>query len=101
MTLGRAGDGAQAGAPQPGEPDAAASPGGTTLGLALRPLQPAERVQARLDHGLVVQGAQGAASRAGLLRGDVVLAITGQPVDSIDTLQRVMASSPKRVALLV
>ncbi|MDH4392815.1 MAG: Do family serine endopeptidase [Aquabacterium sp.] len=101
VTLGRAGDGAQAGAPQPGEPDAAAPPGGARLGLALRPLQPAERAQARLDHGLVVQGAQGAAARAGLVRGDVVLAINGQPVDSIDTLQRVLAGAPKRVALLV
>jgi serine protease Do len=100
VTLGRAGDGAQAGAPAPG-PDEAAAPGGARLGLALRPLQPAERAQARLDHGLVVQGAQGAAARAGLVRGDVVLAINGQPVDSIDTLQRVLAASPKRVALLV
>jgi serine protease Do len=48
-----------------------------------------------------VQGAQGAAARAGLSRGDVVLAINGQPVDSVDTLQRVLAGKPKRVALLV
>jgi len=48
-----------------------------------------------------VQGAQGAAARAGLSRGDVVLAINGQPVDSVETLQRVLAAQPKRVALLV
>lgn len=101
VTLGRSGDGAQAGATPSGGLDEAAAPGGARLGLALRPLQPAERAQARLDHGLVVQGAQGAAARAGLLRGDMVLAINGQPVDSIDALQRVLAGAPKRVALLV
>ncbi|MES2716426.1 MAG: Do family serine endopeptidase [Pseudomonadota bacterium] len=100
VTLGRAGEGAQAGAqPAAGSDDAV--PGGARLGLALRPLQPEERAQAKLDHGLLVQGAQGAAARAGLLRGDVVLAINGQPVDSVDTLRRVLAASPKRVALLV
>ncbi len=104
VTLGRAGEGAQAGAAQSGgidDSDSAAAPGGARLGLALRPLQPEERAQAKLDHGLVVQGAQGAAARAGVLRGDVVLAINGQPVDSVDTLKRVLAAAPKRVALLV
>jgi len=100
VTLGRAGEGTQAGAPAAAAGDDAA-PGGARLGLALRPLQPDERAQAKLDHGLVVQGAQGAAARAGLARGDVVLAINGQPVDSIDTLKRVLAANPKRVALLV
>jgi serine protease Do len=100
VTLGRAGEGTPAGAQASGADDEAAA-GSGRLGLALRPLQPAERAQARLDHGLLVQGAQGAAARAGLSRGDVVLAINGQPVDSVDTLQRVLAAKPKRVALLV
>jgi serine protease Do len=100
VTLGRAGEGAQTGAPVAAEQDAAAA-GSARLGLALRPLQPAERAQAQLAHGLLVQGAQGAAARAGLSRGDVVLAINGQPVDSVETLQRVLAAQPKRVALLV
>ena len=81
--------------------DEAGATGGARLGLALRPLQPEERAQAKLDHGLLVQGAQGAAARAGVMQGDVVLAINGQPVDTVDTLKRVLAASPKRVALLV
>ncbi len=102
VTLGRAGDGAQASAQPAGSADDAAdAPTGARLGLALRPLQPAERAQAKLDHGLVVQGARGAAAQAGLVAGDVVLAINGQPLDTVDTLQRVLADSPKRVALLV
>jgi len=75
--------------------------GGARLGLALRPLNPEEQRQSQLDHGLVVQGAQGAAARAGLQRGDVVVAINGQPVDTVDGLRQVLAASPKRVALLV
>ncbi len=97
VTLGRADASADSAAAS--SDDAAA--GGARLGLALRPLQPEERAQARLDHGLLVQDAQGAAARAGLARGDVVLAINGQPVDSVAALRRVLAASGKGVALLV
>jgi serine protease Do len=74
---------------------------GTRLGLALRPLSPIERQQASIEHGLLVQGVQGAAQRAGLTRGDVVLAINGKPVDAVEDLQRVLDGKPKNVALLV
>jgi serine protease Do len=98
-TLGKADDGAGVRQATAGDGDEAA--GGARLGLALRPLQPAERAQAKLDHGLLVQDARGAAARAGVAAGDVVLAINGQPVDNVDTLKKVLAASPKRVALLV
>lgn len=74
---------------------------GSKLGLALRPLSPTERQQASIDHGLLVQGVQGAAERAGLTRGDVVLAINGKPVDALEDVQRVLDAKPKNVALLV
>ena len=97
VTLGRADASAESAAAS--SDDTAAN--GPRLGLALRPLQPDERAQAKLDHGLLVQGAEGAAARAGLTRGDVVLAINGQPVDSVAALRRVLATSAKGVALLV
>ena len=97
VTLGRADASADSAAASSDD----AATGGARLGLALRPLQPEERAQARLDHGLLVQDAQGAAARAGLARGDVVLAINGQPVDSVAALRRVLAASGKGVALLV
>ena len=97
VTLGRADASAESAAAS--SDDTAAN--GPRLGLALRPLQPDERAQAKLDHGLLVQGAEGAAARAGLTRGDVVLAINGQPVDSVAALRRVLAASVKGVALLV
>ncbi|NRF67875.1 Do family serine endopeptidase [Aquincola sp. S2] len=87
-----------------GEPEvaaAAAAGEGSKLGLALRPLTREERQQSQLEQGLVVQGAQGAAARAGLEQGDVVLAINGKPVNSIDDVRRVLDSKPKNVALLV
>jgi len=71
------------------------------LGLALRPLSRDERAQARIEHGLLVQGVQGGAARAGLAQGDVVMAINGQPVDQIDELRRVLARQPRSVALLI
>ena len=98
-TLGRAGDN--------GEATAAADAGGgeaadaARLGLALRPLSRDERSQSQIEHGLVVEGVQGAAARAGLQQGDVVMAINGQPVDQVDSLKRVLAARPKSVALLV
>jgi len=60
-----------------------------------------ERSQSQIEHGLVVEGVQGAAARAGLQQGDVLMAINGQPVDNIDSLKRVLAAKPKSVALLV
>ena len=97
VTLGNAGGNglkADAGAAaEPGEP--------ARLGLALRPLSPAERGQTQIEHGMLVQGVEGAAERAGLAQGDVVLAINGKPVDSVDDLRTVLKTKPKSVALLV
>ena len=80
-----------------GEPAAA----GGRLGLALRPLSPVERQQAQIDNGLLVQGVQGAAQRAGVMRGDVLLAINGQPIVAAEDIQRVLTGQPKQVALLL
>ena len=71
------------------------------LGLALRPLSPDERAQAQLEQGLLIQGVAGPAARAGLTPGDVLLAINGQAVSSVDQVKSVMAQKPKSVALLV
>ena len=99
VTLGRAGD--PGGAQVAGDPGADEGVDSARLGLALRPLSRDERAQAKIDHGLLVQGVQGAAARAGLAQGDVVMAINGQPVDQIDELRRVLSSKPRSVALLV
>ena len=74
---------------------------GGKLGLALRPLSPQERKLAKLEQGMVVENAAGAAARAGIEPGDVLLAINGKPVSSIDTVRNVLQTKPKSVALLV
>jgi serine protease Do len=74
---------------------------GASLGLALRPLTRDERRQIESDGGLVVQDVTGPAARAGIEPGDVLVAINGKPVTSIEQVRAVMASKPKSVALLV
>lgn len=71
------------------------------LGLSLRPLTREEQASARLQGGLLVQGATGAAARANLLPGDVLLAINGVPLKSVDQLRSVIEQRPKVVAFLV
>jgi len=81
--------------------DAGDAAQGPRLGLSLRALQPMEKQQAKLDGGLVVEQVSGAAERAGIEAGDVLLAINGKPVSSIEQIRSVLKSQPKSVALLV
>jgi serine protease Do len=81
--------------------DAGASSDRGQLGLALRPLTRDEKREAKLDAGLVVEDVEGAAQRAGIVAGDVLLAINGKPVQSLEQVKSVMAGHPKSVALLV
>ena len=74
---------------------------GAQLGLALRPLNGNERQQSQLASGLVVEQVAGAAQRAGIEVGDVLLAINGKPVTSVDQIKGVLNGKPKSVALLV
>lgn len=96
VKLGRTEDGARmqaqrdAGVQQPGQ-----------LGLSLRPLTPDEQARAHLKGGLLVEGVAGSAARAGLMPGDVLLAINGTPLKSVDQVRSVMDKKPKSVALLI
>jgi serine protease Do len=74
---------------------------GGRLGLAVRPLTPDEREEVGAKGGVVVEGVQGAAARAGIQPGDVVLAVNGTEISSVEQLRGVVAHADKRVALLV
>ena len=72
------------------------------LGLALRPLTPAEQRSAGISGGLVVERVQqGPAALAGVQRGDVLLAINGAKVKDLAQLQAAVAHAKKSVALLI
>ncbi len=85
--------------PSPAAQAAAETPG--SLGLAVRPLTAAEKQQAKTGSGLLVESASGAAARAGIRPGDVLLSLNGQPVESAEQIRGVLADKPKHVALLI
>ena len=89
-----------------GAPTAAAKPGAeggavATLGLALRPLNPQEASELGLQAGLVVEGSSGVAARAGLQRGDIVLALNNDTVASVAQFRELLERAGKRFALLI
>jgi serine protease Do len=79
--------------------DAAEAPQGR-LGLAVRPLTREEQSENRRG-GLVVEQVGGAAQRAGVQPGDLVLALNGTAVTTPEQLREQVAKSGKRAALLI
>ena len=71
------------------------------LGLAVRPLTTEEKKQTELASGVVVENVSGAAARAGIERGDVILRANGTEIANAETLRAQVAKAGKRVALLV
>ena len=81
---------------------AAASAGAKSrLGLALRPLQPQEKHDTGISSGLMIEDTGGAAALAGVQPGDVLLAVNGSPVQSLEQVRTLVAKSDKSVALLI
>ncbi len=81
--------------------DAGHSAQGGELGLGLRPLTPQESRAAKVTQGLLVEHVVGPAARAGVAVGDVLIAINGTPVQSVDQVKSVLSTRPKSVALLL
>jgi serine protease Do len=78
-----------------------ATPG--QYGLALSDLTEAQRGELKVAGGVFVENVQGAAARAGIRRGDVILAINNQDVRSVEQFNQMMGQFEKGriVALLV
>ena len=81
--------------------DDESSPQQGKLGLALRPLEPQERRDSGVKEGLVIDEVSGPSAQAGVRPGDVLLAINGTPVSSVEQVRSVVAGAEKSVALLV
>jgi serine protease Do len=71
------------------------------LGVAVRALTDDEKRGNDIDHGVVVQDVSGAAERAGVRPGDVIVAVNNTPVKSVDELRSMVEKAGKSVALLV
>ncbi len=71
------------------------------LGLALRPLQADEKRESGVSAGLLVEAVGGAAERAGVLAGDLLLAIDASPMGSLAQANAAQAKAGKSVALLI
>ena len=84
----------------PGKPPAA-TPG--VLGMSLIELNDAQRKELKIEGGVLVENAQGAAARAGIRRGDVIVGVNNQDVKSVDHFRELMGQVEKGriVALLV
>jgi len=74
---------------------------GGKLGLAVRPLTAEERRDSGLDGGLLVVEVTGPAARAGIQDGDVILALNGTPVRSVEALRDLANKAGPHMALLV
>ena len=86
---------ARGGKPQP--------PAAVQYGLGLVELTDAQRKELKIEGGVFVDNVQGAAARAGIRRGDVILAVNNQDVKSAEQFRQLMGSFDKGriVALLV
>jgi serine protease Do len=71
------------------------------LGVAVRALTAEERSEVKGKTGLVVEQATGAARRAGIQAGDVLLSFNGAPLKSVEDLRERVAKAGKSAALLV
>ncbi|MDE2047102.1 MAG: PDZ domain-containing protein, partial [Betaproteobacteria bacterium] len=81
--------------------EAGGAAGKGKLGLALRPLQPQEKQQDGVDNGLLIERVTGPAAMAGVQSGDVLLAVNGTPIRSVQQVREIVAQSGKSVALLI
>ena len=91
----RTGRQARSGKPQP--------PVAAQFGMGVTDLTDAQRKELKVEGGVFVDNVQGAAARAGLRRGDVILAVNNQDVKTVEQFRQLMGSFDKGriVALLV
>jgi serine protease Do len=71
------------------------------LGLVLRPLQAQEKREASVTQGLWVEGVAGPAAAAGVQPGDLLLAVNGTPISSVEQVRAMVAKASKSIALLI
>ena len=71
------------------------------LGVAVRSLTADEKKGNSRLSGLMVEDVSGPAARAGIESGDVIVAINGTQVKSVEDLQKIVATMNTRLAVLI
>jgi serine protease Do len=71
------------------------------LGVAVRELTPDEQRRAGVDAGVLVENAGGAAAKAGVRPGDIILSVNNAPVKDVEQLRGLITKAGKSVALLM
>lgn len=79
------------------------SPSVSQFGMGLADLTDAQRKELKIEHGVFVDSVQGAGARAGIRRGDVIMAVNNQDIKSVEQFRQLMNGIEKGriVALLV
>jgi serine protease Do len=79
------------------------SPSVSQFGMGLSDLTDAQRKELKIEHGVFVDSVQGAGARAGIRRGDVIMAVNNQDIKSVEQFRQMMSGIEKGriVALLV
>ena len=71
-------------------------------GLVVGPVPDEQRSALKLDHGVLVHRTEGAAARAGIRPGDIILRLNDTPVKSVTQLESMVAQNQgKTVTLLI
>lgn len=74
---------------------------GEKYGLTARTLTTQEAAELELRGGVLVEGVDGPGARAGLQRGDVIIAVNSQGVTTVGELRSLLESAGSRFALLI
>jgi len=86
--------------PSSAEPEAQPAPV-RALGLALADLTEAQKRELKVRGGVRVEAAEGAAARAGLREGDVILSVNNTEVADVRQFQAVLQKADKNKPLSV
>jgi serine protease Do len=83
-------------------PLADSNPGVGRFEVGVRPLQREEQRQLGLNGaGLLVEYAQGTAAQAGIGEGDIILAVNGTAVGSVEQMRRLVQRANKKITVLI
>ena len=71
------------------------------LGVSVRPLTPEEKKSGNVERGVIVEQVGGAAAKAGVQAGDVIVSVNRKPINTPEELKSAIDKAGKTVALLI